>query len=227
MTTWSKTYKGEGGRSNARRAARAAGVDPELVDETGDGFRFPLPADKADKPKREKPAKAPAPFVPDFRFTSRTDAQEAGFAAERRAGLKQGAMAVVAKNASVGTLYAYVPAHVVAEQGLTLARDYNPPAPQERTSKPDKAGKRRSKGKARKAGGNTSDTGGAKGEQVLAMILNPKGATMPEIMAATGWLGHTARARISGLVAKHGLTIRRDRLLGVTTYYATRKAKAA
>lgn len=82
-----------------------------------------------------------------------------------------------------------------------------------------KAGKTKAAGKKPKREGKT----GGLLETVLSMITAKGGATMPEIMKATGWLAHTARARISGIVKANKLEVERQRLLGVTTYIATSK----
>lgn len=61
MTTFSKA---QSVKSNARRAARALGVDPELVTPApGGGFHFPLPRDgvAANPPKKSKAAKPAKP----------------------------------------------------------------------------------------------------------------------------------------------------------------------
>lgn len=139
MTTYSKPFSV---KSNARRAARAAGIDPSTVVACAGGFHFPTEggtAAKAAKAKAEPKAKA-----------------------------------VKAKT----------------------------------------AGKKPAKGEGK--------TGGLL-ETVLKMITAKGGATMPEIMKATGWLAHTARARISGIVKANKLEVERQRLLGVTTYIATKK----
>lgn len=45
--------------------------------------------------------------------------------------------------------------------------------------------------------------GGAKREVVIALLRREQGATMAELMAATGWQPHSTRAVITGL-RKHG-----------------------
>lgn len=56
--------------------------------------------------------------------------------------------------------------------------------------------------------------------RIHRMITESLGATMPELVKATGLKEHTIRARISELAAEHKLTVKRERLLGVTTYKA-------
>lgn len=89
-------------------------------------------------------------------------------------------------------------------------------------SKAKPAAKAKSAGKAKAKKTGAREGSGKLLETVLGMITAKGGATMPEILKATGWLPHTARARISGLAAKHKLKIERERFMGVTTYKATK-----
>jgi len=43
---------------------------------------------------------------------------------------------------------------------------------------------------------------GTKQAQIIAMLQRPEGATVAEIVAATGWLAHTVRGCISGALKK-------------------------
>ena len=43
---------------------------------------------------------------------------------------------------------------------------------------------------------------GTKQAQIIAMLQRPGGATVAEIVAATGWLSHTARGAMSGALGK-------------------------
>ena len=222
MVTFSKTYTGEGGRSNARRAARAAGVAAELVQAHEDGFRFPLnsTADQAKpsvaKPavaKRAvpKPANAPAPFVPDFRFGAYQGAHNASEAQRKNCGLEPGAFVVAVRYDAAGVAkYAFVPKH--RAEGLVVVTGDMPRVRMERSKKETRE---RQPKRARKAA-----NGGSKVDLVREMICRKDGAYMKDICAETGWLPHTARARISGIVAKHGLTIERQRFMGDTRYTA-------
>jgi len=47
---------------------------------------------------------------------------------------------------------------------------------------------------------------GTKQAMLIAMLKRPEGASIAEIVAATGWLGHTSRGVISG-VLKLGLAV--------------------
>jgi hypothetical protein len=52
---------------------------------------------------------------------------------------------------------------------------------------------------------------------VIALLTGADGATMPDLIAATGWLPHTTRAALTGLRRK-GHTITRGKRDGVTCY---------
>ncbi|UAK25270.1 DUF3489 domain-containing protein [Sphingomonas nostoxanthinifaciens] len=58
---------------------------------------------------------------------------------------------------------------------------------------------------------------GTKTGQVLAMLTRTDGATLDELVAATGWLPHTTRAALSGL-RKKGHAITRGKRGAVTCY---------
>ena len=49
---------------------------------------------------------------------------------------------------------------------------------------------------------------------ILTLLSRDEGVTIDDLMAATGWLPHTARAALSGL-RKSGLTVVRTRDAGV------------
>lgn len=54
-------------------------------------------------------------------------------------------------------------------------------------------------------------------EMVLSMLRRVEGATLAQMVEATGWLPHTARAALTGL-RKNGHVITSEKLDGVRTY---------
>lgn len=58
-----------------------------------------------------------------------------------------------------------------------------------------------------------------KTEKVLALLKRTGGATLDELVEATGWLPHTARAALTGL-KKKGYSIERTKVDGVSRYSA-------
>jgi len=56
---------------------------------------------------------------------------------------------------------------------------------------------------------------GTKQAQIIAMLQRPEGATVAEMVEATGWLAHTVRGSISGALKKKlGLPIAADKVEG-------------
>jgi hypothetical protein len=72
-------------------------------------------------------------------------------------------------------------------------------------------------------------TSGSKRSHVIGMLSAPAGATVTELVAATGWLPHTTRAFLTGL-RKEGFAVERQRSEGaaISTYriVAARLSKA-
>ena len=61
---------------------------------------------------------------------------------------------------------------------------------------------------------------GTKQAQIIAMMQRPGGATVAEMVEATGWLAHTVRASISGALKKKlGLPITAEKVEGRGTVY--------
>jgi hypothetical protein len=58
-----------------------------------------------------------------------------------------------------------------------------------------------------------------KRDQLAAMLVCDEGATLDQMIAATGWLPHTTRAALTGL-RKAGYAIDSDKIDGVRTYRA-------
>ena len=57
----------------------------------------------------------------------------------------------------------------------------------------------------------------SKQQQLAALVVRDEGATLDEMIAATGWLPHTTRAALTGL-KKKGFVISSDKVDGVRTY---------
>ena len=58
-----------------------------------------------------------------------------------------------------------------------------------------------------------------KRDQLAAMLVRDAGATLDQMIAATGWLPHTTRAALTGL-KKLGYAIDSDKIDGIRTYRA-------
>ncbi|PLK26694.1 DUF3489 domain-containing protein [Novosphingobium sp. TH158] len=65
----------------------------------------------------------------------------------------------------------------------------------------------------------------SKRDAVIALLSRPEGASIDEMVAATGWLPHTTRAMLTGL-RKKGHAITRDKVDGITRYRMTAAATA-
>ena len=64
---------------------------------------------------------------------------------------------------------------------------------------------------------------GTKQDTLIAMLRAPEGATIEEIVAATGWLSHTVRGSMSGALKKKlGLIITSEKVDGRGRVYAIR-----
>jgi hypothetical protein len=59
----------------------------------------------------------------------------------------------------------------------------------------------------------------SKQQQLAALVVRDEGATLEQMIAATGWLPHTTRAALTGL-KKKGYVISSDKVNGVRTYRA-------
>ena len=57
----------------------------------------------------------------------------------------------------------------------------------------------------------------SKAETVLTLLRRREGATLDDLVAATGWLPHTTRAAVTGL-KKKGHQITRTKVEGVSRY---------
>ena len=71
----------------------------------------------------------------------------------------------------------------------------------------------------RRSSRNTRDTFTTKTDQILALLKQPSGATLNQIMEATGWQAHSVRGFISGhVVKKIGLRVESFRRDGERVY---------
>lgn len=61
-------------------------------------------------------------------------------------------------------------------------------------------------------------------DRVEALLLAPVGASIAELMAATGWQQHSVRGALAGALRKRGLTITSEKCEGVRRYRAERAA---
>jgi Protein of unknown function (DUF3489) len=67
----------------------------------------------------------------------------------------------------------------------------------------------------------------SKSAAILAMLQRPDGATLDQLVIATGWLPHTARAALTGL-KKKGHEVTSDKPAGgVRTYHVRAAAETA
>jgi hypothetical protein len=134
-------------------------------------------------------------------------------------------------------------APAVVENATETEAAVEPPAPVEATSEPEPVDLyrdpygfvRRKRSKRSETSGRATTNGGAdpkapraggKLEQVLGLLRRDGGATVPEIMEATGWLPHTTRAYLSkGGAAGKAVTImseKAERDGKKTTVYSAR-----
>ena len=68
------------------------------------------------------------------------------------------------------------------------------------------------------AGGSEAGTPSLKTATVLQLLRRTEGATLDDLVVATGWLPHSTRAALTGL-RKRGHVLTRDRVEGVTRYH--------
>lgn len=84
---------------------------------------------------------------------------------------------------------------------------------------PRKAPKSEARKKLKKAPARASESGsGTKLDHVKTLLERKRGATVKEMMEATGWLPHTTRAVLTGL-RKRGFDIERETVKGKPTIY--------
>ena len=84
---------------------------------------------------------------------------------------------------------------------------------QERKAKPTAGGA------SQAASPNAAPKAPSKRQQLAELVIRDEGATLDQMIAATGWLPHTTRAALTGL-KKKGYVISSDKIDGVRTYRA-------
>jgi hypothetical protein len=96
------------------------------------------------------------------------------------------------------------------------------PEPPRKGGKPAKKAKAAKKASGKAAGDKASERSNKKAE-VVAMMRRAKGATLTEIMEATGWQKHTVRGFVSILGSKGGQSIESSKnAAGERTYKITK-----
>jgi hypothetical protein len=83
---------------------------------------------------------------------------------------------------------------------------------------------RRKRGASRPQKATPEAQPGIKTDQVIALLEKPQGASLAELMKATGWQAHSVRGFLSGTLGKKkGLPVRSSKLEdGVRVYAITR-----
>ncbi len=61
--------------------------------------------------------------------------------------------------------------------------------------------------------------------QLEGLLIRKDGASIAEMMEATGWQSHSVRGAMAGALRKRGLTIISDKIDGVRRYHASAPSK--
>ena len=59
-------------------------------------------------------------------------------------------------------------------------------------------------------------------DQVQALLLAPEGASIAELVAATGWQQHSVRGAMAGSLKKRGLATTSEKVDGIRRYRASK-----
>lgn len=70
----------------------------------------------------------------------------------------------------------------------------------------------------------TTNAKTSKLDQLETMIRRKNGASIAEMMRATGWQSHSVRGALAGALKKRGLTITSDKVDGVRRYRCEKAA---
>jgi len=70
-----------------------------------------------------------------------------------------------------------------------------------------------------------SKRSGTRSDQLLSLLRRENGASLADIIAATNWLPHSARAALTGLRTK-GVAIDKRKVDGVTRYFVAQEPVA-
>jgi hypothetical protein len=90
----------------------------------------------------------------------------------------------------------------------------------------NRAEKAPAKAREVKAGSDAGPREGTKKALVLSLLSRPQGATVDDLLSATGWLPHTTRAALTGL-RKEGYEFAKSKNAKGETVYRTEKAPKA
>lgn len=71
---------------------------------------------------------------------------------------------------------------------------------------------------------NTTTRSASKLDQIEALLLRKEGASIAEMIEASGWQQHSVRGVMAGALKKRGLTITSDKIDGVRRYRAGKSA---
>lgn len=71
---------------------------------------------------------------------------------------------------------------------------------------------------------DTTTKSASKLDQLEALLLRKEGASIAEMIEASGWQQHSVRGAMAGALKKRGLTITSDKIDGVRRYRAGKSA---
>src|SRR5258708_792499 len=108
-----------------------------------------------------------------------------------------------------------------AESGKARAAARKPPAAATKAKSTRKPGRRKKALKRRPKAKAASRGQGTKSAHVIALLEKSKGATLAELMKATGWQAHSVRGFLSGTLRKKmGLKIESTKCGGLERVYS-------